>query len=416
VESEYGAGSVFRVSLPQGIADPAPIGRETAENLITFHFIGDRNRVRGDKIIRSAMPYGRVLVVDDVPTNLDVLKGLLMPYRLKVDTALSGPEAVEAVRREDPRYDLIFMDHMMPGMDGMEAVRIIRKELAGDYAQKVPIIVLTANAVAGNREMFLENGFDDFISKPIDIKRLDMALNQWIRDKHGSGSLREGASEGMPENGGETDGGGFGGELDAEGKWLLEHPVEGIDFPAALARYGNSGAVYLPILKSFMVHTPRLLDQMESSRESSPGDYAVEVHGLKGSCGAVGAAAAAALAGELEAASKGGDAEFVGERHGILVRDVLGLMDRLGKVLKEREGALPQEGTELRRKPEGELLRRLADAAGLYDSTAVEEILGDLERYDYETGEDQIRRLREQAQSFDYDAMRELLEQFLGTG
>jgi signal transduction histidine kinase/HPt (histidine-containing phosphotransfer) domain-containing protein/ActR/RegA family two-component response regulator len=416
VESEYGAGSVFRVSLPQGIADPAPIGRETTENLIAFHFIEDRNRVRGDKIIRSVMPYGRVLVVDDVPTNLDVLKGLLMPYRLKVDTALSGPEAVEAVRREEPRYDLIFMDHMMPGMDGVEAVRIIRNELGRDYARKVPIVVLTANAVAGNREMFLESGFNDFISKPIDIKRLDMALNQWIRDKHDNASPREDAPKGMPENGGETDGGGFGGDLDAEGKWLLEHPVEGIDFPAALERYGNSGAVYLPILKSFTVHTPQLLEQMESSRESSPGNYAVEVHGLKGSCGAVGAAAAASLAGELEAASKGGDAEFVKEHHGILVREVLGLMERLEEVLKGWEGALPQEEKELRREPDGELLRRLFDAAGLYDSTAVEEISGALERYDYETGEDLIRRLREQAQSFDYDAMRELLGQFLGTG
>jgi signal transduction histidine kinase/ActR/RegA family two-component response regulator/HPt (histidine-containing phosphotransfer) domain-containing protein len=404
VDSEYGAGSVFRVSLPQGIAGPAPIGRETVENLAAFHFTEDRNRVRGDKIIRSAMPYGRVLVVDDVPTNLDVLKGLLMPYRLKVDAVLSGPEAVEAVRREDPRYDLIFMDHMMPGMDGIEAVRIIRHEVGGEYARKVPIIVLTANAVTGTREMFLENGFDDFISKPIDIKRLDLALNQWIRDKHEKAPPREGMPKGMPENGGEINGGG----LDAEGEWLLEHPVEGIDFSAALARNGNNGAVYLPILKSFMVHTPQLLEQMEGSRES-PGDYAIEVHGLKGSCNAVGAAAAA-LAGELEAASKRGDAEFVREHHGVLVREVLELMDRLGEALKEREGALPHKEKELRREPEGELLRRLFDAAGLYDSTAVEEILDELEQYRYETGGGLIRRLREQAELFDYDALRRILD------
>jgi signal transduction histidine kinase/HPt (histidine-containing phosphotransfer) domain-containing protein/ActR/RegA family two-component response regulator len=409
VESEYGVGSVFRVSLPQGIAGITPLGRETAENLTAFHFVEDRNQVRGDKIIRTAMPYGRVLVVDDVPTNLDVLKGLLMPYRLKVDTVLSGPEAVDAVRRENPRYDLIFMDHMMPGMDGIEAVRIIRNELAGEYAQKVPVIVLTANAVTGNREMFLENGFDDFISKPIDIKRLDMALNQWIRDKHEKAPPREGAPKGMPENG-EIDGG----EFDAGGKWLLEHPVEGIDFPAALARYGNSGAVYLPILKSFMAHIPQLLEQMESSRESSLRNYAIEVHGLKGACATVGAGAAA-LAEELEAASRDGDAEFVRAHHEVLVREALGLTARLGELLKEWEGAPPHE-KQLRREPEGELLRRLSDAAEVYDSTAIEEILGELEQYDYETGDDLIRRLRKQVENFDYDAMRELLGQFLGIG
>ncbi|MDR0998760.1 MAG: response regulator [Treponema sp.] len=415
VESRHGTGSVFRVSLPQGIADTAPIGRELAEKLRAFRFIEDRNRGRGDKIIRAAMPYGRVLVVDDVPTNLDVLTGLLMPYSLKVDTALSGQEAVEAVRRGEPRYDLIFMDHMMPGMDGVEAVRIIRNELGEGYPRKVPIVVLTANAVAGNREMFLENGFDDFISKPIDIKRLDMALNQWIRDKQDKATPREGTPKGGPETGGEMGGGGFGGELDREGKWLLEHPVEGIDVPAALGRYGNSGAAYLPILKSFVIHIPRLLEQLERCRESSLGDYAIAVHGLKGTSDAIGAGAVAALARELEAASKGGDAEFVGGHHAGLVRETLGLTERLAGVLAGWEAELSQGEKELRREPEGELLRRLFDAAGAFDSGAIEEILEHLERYRYETGEELVRHLREQAEAFDYEAMRRLLGRPGGT-
>jgi CheY-like chemotaxis protein len=129
------------------------------------------------------MPYGKVLVVDDFQTNLDVMTGLLMPYGLCLDTVLSGKKAVELVMAEELRYDLIFMDHMMPEMDGIEAAGIIRK-IDSEYARSVPIFVLTANAIMGNREMFLEKGFNDFISKPVDTKMLDMILNRWIRDKY----------------------------------------------------------------------------------------------------------------------------------------------------------------------------------------------------------------------------------------
>jgi signal transduction histidine kinase/ActR/RegA family two-component response regulator len=180
-ESEYGKGSIFRVQIPQQAVGAAIIGKETAENLRSFQ-IYDSPRERGVNFIRHKMPYGNVLVVDDVEINLDVMTGILMPYHLHVDTASSGKEAIEMVKAEDPRYDLIFMDHMMPEMDGIETGRIIRR-IDRDYTHSVPIIALTANAIAGTREMFLENGFNDFLSKPIDIKRLDAILNRWIRDR-----------------------------------------------------------------------------------------------------------------------------------------------------------------------------------------------------------------------------------------
>jgi CheY-like chemotaxis protein len=190
-ESEYGRGSVFRVYLPQKIVDERPIGPERAENLRNFHFISDRSRGRGNNLIRSRMSYGKVLVVDDLKINLDVMTGLLMPYGLRVDTVLSGREAVERIRAGEVRYDLVFMDHMMPEMDGIEAARIIRNEIGSPYARQVAIIALTANAVEGNREVFLNNGFTDFISKPIDVKQLDMILNRWIRDKQDDGVLKD---------------------------------------------------------------------------------------------------------------------------------------------------------------------------------------------------------------------------------
>jgi CheY-like chemotaxis protein len=134
------------------------------------------------------VPPGKVLIVDDLDVNLLVAKGLLKHYGLKIDTAISGVEAIDKVRAvengpENEKYDLIFMDHMMPVMDGIEATHIIRGKLSSEYSKNVPIIALTANAIAGSKEMFLENGFNSFISKPIDIAQLDEELSRWIKEK-----------------------------------------------------------------------------------------------------------------------------------------------------------------------------------------------------------------------------------------
>jgi len=112
-----------------------------------------------------------------VETNLYVARGLMTPYGLTIDTALSGFETIDKIR-EGAVYDIIFMDHMMPRMDGIEAVKIIR-----GLGYEHPIIALTANALSGQAQMFLNNGFDDFISKPIDIRQLNASLNKFIRDK-----------------------------------------------------------------------------------------------------------------------------------------------------------------------------------------------------------------------------------------
>jgi CheY-like chemotaxis protein len=184
VESTPGMGSVFTVHLPQKCADAAPIGRELADNLMKLN-LGNTSKIRNLQIKQDFMPYGRVLVVDDVETNLYVARGLMAPYGLSIDTALSGFEAIEKIR-EDANYDVIFMDHMMPKMDGIEAARIIRNL---GYAS--PIVALTANAITGQAEMFLSNGFDDFISKPIDIRQLNSVLNKLIRDKQPPEVLEE---------------------------------------------------------------------------------------------------------------------------------------------------------------------------------------------------------------------------------
>jgi len=176
VVSEPGKGSLFTVSLPQRTVDSAVLGKEAASELINFrdNYMKQTRRVQ---IVRDPMPYGSILIVDDVETNLHVAVSLMKLYRLKIDTAMDGYKAIEYVKKGKV-YDIIFMDHMMPEMDGIEAAKKIR-----DLGYNDPIVALTANAVAGQADIFLHNGFNDFISKPIDIRQLDIVLNKYIRDK-----------------------------------------------------------------------------------------------------------------------------------------------------------------------------------------------------------------------------------------
>jgi signal transduction histidine kinase/CheY-like chemotaxis protein/HPt (histidine-containing phosphotransfer) domain-containing protein len=176
VDSVPGMGSIFTVYLPQGDAGFSPFGKEWAENLEQLN-LKSETKLRNVQVTREFMPYGRVLVVDDVETNLYVARGLLAPYGLSIDTAISGFESLDKIR-DGSVYDIIFMDHMMPKMDGIETVKNIR-----DMGYKEPVIALTANALAGQAQIFLDNGFDGYISKPIDIRQLNAVLNKMIRDK-----------------------------------------------------------------------------------------------------------------------------------------------------------------------------------------------------------------------------------------
>jgi len=177
VVSEVGKGSVFTVRLPQKSCGSAVCGSEIIERLQKFSF---RSTPISKKIrvIHEYMPYGRILVVDDVESNLYVARGMMAPYGLQVDTANSGFEAIEMVKN-NPEYDIIFMDHMMPKMDGIEATAIIH-----DTGYSRPVIALTANALVGQSDVFLASGFDDFIAKPIDSRKLDVLLKTYVRDIH----------------------------------------------------------------------------------------------------------------------------------------------------------------------------------------------------------------------------------------
>ena len=157
VKSEYGKGSTFTVKLPQKISSDELFDSIKNDNLT----------------IKFNAPNAKVLVVDDTDANLKVVKGLMQPYKMQVDLCTSGAEAIEMVKANS--YDILFMDHMMPEMDGVEATKLIR-----ETHTNLPIIALTANAVSGVREMFLANGFNDFLSKPIDTVELNVILEKWL--------------------------------------------------------------------------------------------------------------------------------------------------------------------------------------------------------------------------------------------
>jgi CheY-like chemotaxis protein len=134
------------------IIDPTPIGKEIVETLQLMKYDAEKT-VSNKGLIRARMPGASVLVVDDVQMNLDVIQGLMEPYGLYIATVTSGMQAINLIKNKN-EYDIIFMDHMMPIMDGIEATRIIRS-LDSEYAKNVPIIAFTANAMSGNDKMFL---------------------------------------------------------------------------------------------------------------------------------------------------------------------------------------------------------------------------------------------------------------------
>ena len=170
VESVYHQGSNFFFKVPQGVVDGTPCG------IIALYEKQQREEQVSDYCDFRA-PEARVLIVDDNLVNRKVAAGLMKPFGMQVDTAKSGKEAIELIQQKE--YHLIFMDHMMPDMDGVETTHIIRG-LEGEYYKNVPIIALTANAISGVREMFLEEGMNDFIAKPINIKELSEKILDWL--------------------------------------------------------------------------------------------------------------------------------------------------------------------------------------------------------------------------------------------
>jgi len=275
VDSKVGGGTTTTVRLPQKRASDTRIGTELAENLSKFR-VDTSQSVRRGTITREYMPYGRVLIVDDVESNLYVAKGLMAPYGLTIDTSNNGFEAIDTIN-EGKEYDIIFMDHMMPKMDGIEATKIIR-----EHGYTLPIVALTANAVVGQAEMFLKSGFDDFISKPIDIRQLNAVLNRLIRDRQPPEVIEKAHRD-----------------KDAASRTLAP-PSADAATPELLAVFARDAKRAMPILESAATSALKLTaDDLQL--------FTTCVHGLKSALANIGEKRLSHTALALEKAGKAGD-------------------------------------------------------------------------------------------------------------
>ncbi|MDR1166105.1 MAG: response regulator [Deltaproteobacteria bacterium] len=407
VESEFGKGSCFTASILQEILDRSPIGEEIVENLKSFQFV---ERQHSKDLARSYMPYARVLLVDDVVTNLDVGKALLEPYGIVSHCAASGEEAVGLVRQAGVKYDLIFMDHMMPRMDGVEAARIIRHEIGTPYARQVPIIALTANAIVGIEKMFIANGFQGFISKPIDLIQLDGVLNRFIRDVQDEATLVQAEKERL-----ELQRESFQRTRLKESSPLRSRHVPGLNVAEGLARCDNNAARYLPLLESFARYTGKILEEIANPDNLDLNSYRVKIHGLKGSSFGVCAQKVGELAADLENAAKRGDKDFIRKTNSIfivaanaLIADILALLSDFSP-----ESAPGAARKETRRQPSPRLLQNILDNCRLFKTTQIKKDIKELDRFSYEKDGDLVAWLKTQLETLEYDSIKEKLSAFL---
>jgi len=269
-------------------------------------------------VIRFTIPGARLLVVDDIATNLRVVDGLLAPYRAAVDTCLSGAEAVELVKRN--KYDLVFMDHMMPDMDGIETTVIIR-ELKGERFRTMPIIALTANAVVGMREIFIKNGFNDFLAKPIDITKLDDVLDRWIpKEKkvertEETRDIQESAASGDVDEkgqGGESPKNESGNNAGGKKKQMQSLIIPGVNTISGVTMTGGTQAAYREVLGLFCKDVEERMPLLrQTPNEDNLPALVMHIHSLKSASASIGAQEVATQAAGLEAVGKAGDVGFI---------------------------------------------------------------------------------------------------------
>jgi CheY-like chemotaxis protein len=267
-------------------------------------------------------PEARILIVDDIATNLKVAEGLLSLYGVRIDTCTSGTQSIAMVTAGT--YDLVFMDYMMSGMDGIETTAAIRG--MGGHFQNLPIIALTANAAAGMRELFLEKGFSDYLTKPIELPKLDAIMAKWIP---GEKKINHGAVKIKYENTSYP-------ELSEKLRTAHFAPltVMGVDVKKGIALTGGSDSAYRRVLSAFRKDAlDRLVFLKESPEEASLPSFILQAHALKSAAAAIGAAGLAKAAMELESAGSAGDMGLIKDRLPGFRRDLHTLTEKIALAL-----------------------------------------------------------------------------------
>jgi CheY-like chemotaxis protein len=295
-------------------------------------------------------PEAELLIVDDFPSNLLVVKGLLVPYRMRVFTCMNGREAVELVRKRS--FDLVLMDHMMPEMDGVEATQAIRA-INEERCRTMPVIALTANAVSGMREMFLKNGFNDFLSKPIETAKLDAVLKKWIPEGKRRNALKKGKKVPTP--------------VVPPPMTLPE--IAGVDVGAGLARIGGSQSRYLDLLAMFCRDVAAVFPLLEKEPDAvSLRSFTKLVHAMKNALANIGADGLSRAASLLEKAGREADMPAIRDKLPLFRKELAALT---GRIIGHTASAWAGNG-ETRVNPEmGKALARLREALATRDIDAI---------------------------------------------
>ncbi len=286
VKSVYGVGSNFYFRLPQGIAED----QEDAQ-------IQNKNNCSLLAETTFFAPKASILVVDDNVVNLKVISALLECYHIECKTATSGQQALTLLEN-GTLFDIIFMDHMMPGMDGLEATALIRSSEKAYH--EIPIVALTANTVNDARKMFLENGMSDYLTKPIDPCRLHTALERWLpKEKIEFAAEVEGEIRV---------------QIPSQGFRQFFCNIHNLDWKKGLANCRGDEKIYISILQAFSSATA--LNAIETAYANADiSRYVIEVHGIKGAARSIGADQLANLAEKLEMAGKQNDTFYLKKHH-----------------------------------------------------------------------------------------------------
>ncbi|MDR2784054.1 MAG: response regulator [Treponema sp.] len=330
VSSVYEQGSVFTVSLLQGFVDGKPALEEQkpeAANENTPPFVA---------------PNAHVLVVDDIDTNLMVAEELLKFFELRIDTCTSGDKALRLVRENF--YDLVFMDHMMPEMDGIETTRRIRAMGEDDpYFRQMPIVALTANALVEYRELFLQSGFNDFLAKPIEVEKLCDILKKWLspEKRQAANTLRTS-------------------KADAGG--ADELTISNIDVQAGISNTGGSLSSYLRVLRIFCNDAEdRAVYIKNAAAEGDTKLYTTMVHALKSASRSLGATEFGDFAEAMEAAGRARDIPIIRRRTGELLNQLYALLANIKNFLNQNTAEVESGDTRLSKEQLEDLMRALSD-------------------------------------------------------
>ena len=385
VTSVYGSGSTFAFSLKQKVIRWEPLGDyETAYR----EAMASRSKYKES----FKAPEAKVLVVDDNQMNLMVFTSLLKTTGVKIDRASSGNEGLALT--DDKKYDIIFLDHMMPKKDGVETLHDL-KARQDNPNLNTPTICLTANAISGAREQYIKEGFDDYLTKPIDSLKLEEMLIRYLPkekiQKVARGEESDSSSIELPK------------ELEplAKEQW--------IDINVGL---GNSGSVeaYMPLLKIFYTSMEESADEIDRFYENEDWkNYTIKVHAIKSSARIIGATEFGEKAQRLENAGKSDDTEYIRQHHKAFIDELLSFKEPLSKVFAEDE-SVQTEKPEADEDMMAEVYDGLRMAAEDMDSDTIQDILTEMENYRVTESEtENWSKIKEAAKKYDYSSLLALL-------